>query len=157
MPLWTKSSSMVSQGFDREESSLLSDCCLLHPQHLKWRRGGGEAIFTLTFLRLATAALAAGTSSAVTATGRTWALGSVDRRSILCKLWSILRDALFAGIKAEREGLKASERSDAAVRDAADKVIHTTKKVTNKADHKTGHPLPAPNGGRTHSPCTVLG
>jgi len=46
--------------------------------------------------------------------------------------------ANIAGIKAEREGLKASERSDAAVRDAADKVIHTTKKVTNKADHKTG-------------------
>ena len=44
----------------------------------------------------------------------------------------------IAGIKAEREGLKASERSDAAVRDAADKVIHGTNKAADKADHKTG-------------------
>ena len=43
-----------------------------------------------------------------------------------------------AGIKAEREGIKASEKSDHAVRDAADKLIHTSDKAGSKADQKTG-------------------
>jgi hypothetical protein len=30
------------------------------------------------------------------------------------------------------------------VRDAADKVIHTTNKVAGKADHKSGNPLLSP-------------
>lgn len=43
-----------------------------------------------------------------------------------------------AGIKAEKEGLKASEKSDHAVRDAADKLIHNSDKAGNKADQKSG-------------------
>lgn len=46
--------------------------------------------------------------------------------------------SVSAGIKAEREGLKASERSDAAVRDAADKVLHVSDKSGRKADRKSG-------------------
>lgn len=45
---------------------------------------------------------------------------------------------LLAGIKAEKEGLKASERSDAAVRDAADKVLNISDKAARKADRKSG-------------------
>ena len=44
----------------------------------------------------------------------------------------------FAGLKAEKEGLKASEKSDAAVRDAADKVIHKTSEAASKVDEKSG-------------------
>ncbi len=43
-----------------------------------------------------------------------------------------------AGIKAEKEGLKASERSDAAVRDAADKVLSISDKAARKADRNSG-------------------
>ena len=45
---------------------------------------------------------------------------------------------IIEGVKAEKEGLKASEKSDAAVRDAADKVLHISDKAAHKADHKTG-------------------
>ena len=44
----------------------------------------------------------------------------------------------FAGLKAEKEGLKASEKSDSAVRDAADKVIHKTSEAASKVDEKSG-------------------
>lgn len=45
---------------------------------------------------------------------------------------------IFAGIKAEKEGLKASERSDAAVRDAADRVLHISDKAARNADRQSG-------------------
>lgn len=51
---------------------------------------------------------------------------------------SIKENLNVTGIKAEREGLKASEKSDAAVRDAADKLIHNTDKAGKKADNKSG-------------------
>jgi hypothetical protein len=44
--------------------------------------------------------------------------------------------ANIAGVKAEKEGLKASEASDHAVRDAADKVIHKGKHAKGEVENR---------------------
>lgn len=66
-----------------------------------------------------------------------FAVQAILAKLMYCPLLPTVSKATIAGIKAEKEGLKASEKSDHAVRDAADKLIHKSDKAGKKADDKS--------------------